>query len=406
MTVMSQVRTRRAALVSAAAVALLVVVPAGTAAAATTVSVTPDTGLTAAQTVTVAVSNAAPNQTAGAAQCRAGGNPLGSGCAGISPSTTGSDAQGHFTVSMTVHRFIAVDPTPNGLGTIVDCATAAGTCTVVGGTIDGTTSSHPLAFAPGPPPTPPTAAHVTASPTSALVDGQTVTFQGSAFTPGAPVLTQLCATAASVCTSFGPTYTDGSGAFSVLLPVRTTVGGSSCRTSGPCVLRATDITGVQRSSSALSFTAPIPRTVTVEPSSGLADGQTVTVHGTGFLANTETGVGQCPAGTTGGDCVVLALFNADGQGAFTTTIQVQQHLAVNGGTIDCASSASACVVAAAAATDIGGTLTVAPIRFGFPSPRSTSECKHGGWRQLADRKGRPFTNQGGCVSWVASHPHR
>jgi hypothetical protein len=385
---------------------MVAVMPADPAGAVTTVSVTPDTGLAAVQTVTVAVSGAAPNQTAGAAQCRAGGNPLGSGCAGISPSTTGSDAQGHFTVPLTVHRFIAVDAATNSLGTIVDCATAPGTCTVVAGTIDGTTGAHPLGFAPAPPPTPPTAAHVSASPTTALVDGQTVTFQGSAFTPGAPVLTQLCATAAAVCTSYGPTYTDASGAFSVGLPVRTTVGGASCRTSGPCVLRATDITGVQRSSSSLSFAAPIPRTVTVVPSTGLVDGQSVTVRGTGFLANTETGVGECPAGTNGSDCAVIALFNADAQGAFTTTVQVQQHLALSGGTIDCASSGSACVIAAAAATDIPGTLTVAPIRFGYPSPRSASECEHGGWRRLADRSGRPFANQGRCVSWVASQPHR
>jgi hypothetical protein len=84
---------------------------------------------------------------------------------------------------------------------------------------------------------------------------------------------------------------------------------------------------------------------------------------------------------------------------------VQQHLAnVNGPATDCASSP--CVVAAASTSDIAGTLTVVPIRFGFPSPSSASACRHGGWRQLADGDGRPFTNQGRCVSWVASQRHR
>src|SRR4051812_548735 len=188
MSVMSRLRSRRAGLACAAVASLVVVVPAGPAAAATTVSVTPDHGLAVAQTVAVAVTGAAPNATAGAAQCRAGGNPLGSGCADISPSTSLSDAEGRFNVSLLVHRFISVDRTAGGLGTIVDCAAAPGTCTVVAGTIDGTPGARPLAFVAAPPPPPADAARVTASPPTALADGRTVTFQGSAFTPGAPVL--------------------------------------------------------------------------------------------------------------------------------------------------------------------------------------------------------------------------
>jgi hypothetical protein len=404
MKAMSRIRVRSAGL-ACVVVALAVAVPAGPAAAATTVSVTPDHALAVAQTVAVAVTGAAPNQTAGAAQCRAGGNPLGSGCAGISPSTSTSDAQGNFSVSLPVHRFISVDRPSDGLGTIVDCATAPGTCTVVAGTIDGTTGAHALAFVPAPPPTPPTAAAVSASPTTALVEGQAVTFQGSAFTPGAPVLIELCATGAAACTSYGPTYTDTAGAFTATPQVLSTAGGASCRTAGPCVLRATDITGVQRSSSPLSFAAPIPRTVTVEPNTGLVDGQSVTVRGAGFLADTQTGVGECPAGTTGNDCFVFTLITADSHGSFTTTVPVRQRLDVGGQTIDCASASPTCVIAAASTSDIGGTLTVAPIRFGLPTPHSRSECTHGGWRRLADGTGRPFRNQGRCVDWVVSHRH-
>src|SRR6478752_2034258 len=122
-------RTRRVGLVCAAVATLVAVLPAGPAGAVTTVSVTPDTGLGATQRVAIAVSGAAANATAGAAQCRAGGNALGSGCAGITPSTTTSDGAGHFTLSMVVTRFISIDRTSGGLGTIVDCAAAPGTCT-------------------------------------------------------------------------------------------------------------------------------------------------------------------------------------------------------------------------------------------------------------------------------------
>jgi len=37
-------------------------------------------------------------------------------------------------------------------------------------------------------------------------------------------------------------------------------------------------------------------------------------------------------------------------------------------------------------------------------PTSKKQCKKGGWRQLTDRNGMPFKNQGQCVSFVAEPP--
>ena len=37
-----------------------------------------------------------------------------------------------------------------------------------------------------------------------------------------------------------------------------------------------------------------------------------------------------------------------------------------------------------------------------PTPITADQCKHGGWRLLADRNGTPFKNQGDCVSYVAT----
>jgi len=36
-------------------------------------------------------------------------------------------------------------------------------------------------------------------------------------------------------------------------------------------------------------------------------------------------------------------------------------------------------------------------------PTSREECMHGGWRRLVDDRGRPFRNQGDCVSFVVHH---
>lgn len=37
-----------------------------------------------------------------------------------------------------------------------------------------------------------------------------------------------------------------------------------------------------------------------------------------------------------------------------------------------------------------------------PAPTSKDQCKHGGWQGYADASGRPFKNQGDCVSYVAT----
>lgn len=39
------------------------------------------------------------------------------------------------------------------------------------------------------------------------------------------------------------------------------------------------------------------------------------------------------------------------------------------------------------------------------TPTSKDQCKKGGWRTLADDHGRPFKNQGDCVSFVVAHRH-
>jgi hypothetical protein len=46
-----------------------------------------------------------------------------------------------------------------------------------------------------------------------------------------------------------------------------------------------------------------------------------------------------------------------------------------------------------------GAVTISYVRPAIPA--SMDDCKDQGWRSLVDDFGRPFQNQGGCVSFVA-----
>ena len=65
--------------------------------------------------------------------------------------------------------------------------------------------------------------------------------------------------------------------------------------------------------------------VTASPSSGLADGQTVTVTGTGFPAGAEVAVSQCRENTTCTDTLAKATVGANG--TFTAPYTVRKKFA-------------------------------------------------------------------------------
>ena len=47
---------------------------------------------------------------------------------------------------------------------------------------------------------------------------------------------------------------------------------------------------------------------------------------------------------------------------------------------------------------VSGTVVLPP-----PTPTSADDCRHGGWRDLADETGTPFRNQGACIAWANHH---
>ena len=180
-----------------------------------------------------------------------------------------------------------------------DCRPAAGRCELrvrlydfTGGSLRRTFA---LTFDPDAPfAEPPT---LTVTPSTNLVDHQTLTAEGTGFAPDSNVLVTECpanAQAIDACDSnaFFQADTDSAGSFSIPVATSTLIDGGSveadCRTSG-CMFVASSTHGFDTRTTA---TAPItfdpagaidpPPSITVTPATGLVGGQTVTVHGDHF----------------------------------------------------------------------------------------------------------------------------
>ena len=153
--------------------------------------------------------------------------------------------------------------------------------------------------------------------------------------------------------------------------------------------------------------------IMVTPNTGLVDGQTVTVLGSGFESvSFSIGIFLCSSAVgsvSDPDNIADVIAHCDfdtltdsgsiTEGAFTTMLTVREVITtMTGETFDC-TEAPGCVVHAA---NPSGPRASAPITFGPDVPTTTADCKNGGWRDLANDDGQPFRNQGGCVAWVAS----
>ncbi len=109
-------------------------------------------------------------------------------------------------------------------------------------------------------------------------------------------------------------------------------------------------------------------TVAVTPDTGLADGQTVEVTGSGFGSGSQVAVGECRTGATSdADCSVAGALvtTVDSSGAFTTPFTVSRLLTIGASTLDCSTEGS-CVIAAGELPSLK-TFATAPISFA-PAP--------------------------------------
>jgi hypothetical protein len=167
--------------------------------------------------------------------------------------------------------------------------------------------------------------------------------------------------------------------------------------------------------------------LTVNPNTGLIDGQTVTLTETGFFSFSspigtfapfayECVAGQFPVSDivpVSDLGIVTQRLNAfcspDGQfpvGVPTLAVGAARQFTTTAGTpVQCGALSANCVfVAAGAAQSTSGFVGIgaasAPISFAPPTPRTKDDCKHDGWRGLTDDHGNAFPNQGQCIAFV------
>ncbi len=231
---------------------------------------------------------------------------------------------------------------------------------------------------------------VLVEPSTDLAQGQVVAISGSGFTPGATLGAVLCSAGAAGGGGVAfcelahydnfPAGSEGSFADDYVLrrfietPAEGTVdcGESTDR----CLLAVGNINDYDESGgSFISYQGasdPPPPQLVVSPPDGLADGQVVSVKGTGVRAAPDARLRLCPAGReTDATCAQL-VGQPDGPGVggeLSVTVQLSRFLGSQEGRIDCA-VAPGCVLTT---TEYAGRLAVVPIGFdpsAGPSPQA------------------------------------
>ena len=207
-------------------------------------------------------------------------------------------------------------------------------------------------------------ATVTADPSTGLLDGQSVSVTASGLKAKTLYGIIECGTGATKVTGCAIDIgtltfvtTDPTGSFSASDTVMRTITPQDtgtpvdCATAGACVLAVAAADGKIAADTPISFAdvAIMLPTLAADPSTGLLDGQSITVSATDFPADASAAVVECPAGTPVGaleqDCdgSTVEIVEADATGAFSTSYRVTRVIQGSDGPVDCA-GASACVL--------------------------------------------------------------
>jgi hypothetical protein len=333
------------------------------------VTATPSTDLLDGQQITVTASGLTKKTLYAVFECQAGAtDPTGCGTFDLGLGKT--DATGSFTTSFTVSRMIATDSTP------IDCAVAS--CVLAVGAKNGSLPAEtPLSFTDVPVVTP----TLTADPKTGLLDQQMITVTGSDFGPNAFVgLVECIAPAAETdcdIDTLEPAVVGPDGSFSTTYLVTRIISNGEasvdCAQPAACVLSTlTDDGDGLAASVSISFAdvVIVPPVMTVTPSTGLDDGQTVVVTGKAFRHHDDIGLTECAAGSTdGSECVLQdGLGNASEvstgrHGKFTATFSVSRVLTLFGETVDCAQAPGCVLGAVDLDTESGTVVSSTPISF-------------------------------------------
>jgi hypothetical protein len=339
------------------------------AAGSAVLTATPSTDLLDQQIIAVTASGLKARASYALIECQAGAtDPTDCGLSDLVFATT--DGAGSFSTPYTASRFLVLD----GSGATIDCAVQS--CVLVAGSMKGKLSVQtPISFqdiAVVP-------STLTADPSTGLRDGQTITLSGAAFAPNAFIEVTECETTSPLTCDFNILTlvpADANGSFS--LPFSATrllddgTGPQDCALLATCVVMAENGNNPSQTASAPLMFADVPLKtpkLTASPSTGLDDGDNVTVTGKGFKHHERIALTECVAGSTdAGECVAFAGIGntqgvkADNSGHFSTSFNVARVLTLGGGTIDCA-QAPGCVIGAIDATGFGTVRAVAPISF-------------------------------------------
>ena len=299
--------------------------------------------------------------------------------------------------SATLHALLATDG-----GTDVDCRASAHACELRIGSFFGgfDTVVAPISFDPDAPARP--LATIAVDPSSGLVDGQPVVVTGHGFDPSSRVGVVECASNASVAGCPGSTtiLTSPSGDFEVTVDVRAQIWGGvvlDCRdASVRCTMQgyAYSDDGDTRPQAPLAFApdGPLlpPPTLEATPSTGLVDGQVVSLSGVGFAYHygpaisplpddratnavipMQIRVRECPSShvTDFGRCNDRSdLVDIDSSGALSGTTSVAAvYVSLDGTTIDCRTAPGACSLFAGP----GDPINTANARLTFAADPST-----------------------------------
>ena len=235
---------------------------------------------------------------------------------------------------------------------------------------------------------------VVVEPSTQLSDGQVVGISGSGFTPRATLGAVLCSAGAAggggvaFCelAHFDNFPASSEGTFSDEYALRRFIttpaeGRVDCaETTDRCLLAVGNIGDYDESGgSFISFAGaadpPAPQ-LAVTPSDGLADGQVISVRGTGLRAAPDGQLRQCPTGREADTACVPLAAQLDGPavgGQLAVTLRVVRFLGAGDGQVDCAAPPG-CVLTS---TEYAGRLTVVPLGFDpaaqpIPSPPATA----------------------------------
>lgn len=206
------------------------------------------------------------------------------------------------------------------------------------------------------------------TPSVGLVDGQEVEVTGVGFDPGASVVIIQCWIADQSATrddcdlgSLAVSSAGEQGSFSTSVVVHqlldTTNGVRDCAVGTEAVGCRVSVANThdldQSGAASVSFVGEdlaAPPSLVVSPTTGLRDGDPLTVSGTGFEPGSEVFVTQCPVGgddDAGHDCLRRnpgETVETDAQGAFSVSAAANRHPQSVHGVHDCALDIHHCMV--------------------------------------------------------------